>query len=70
MISKSFKEYINEKSNWETNLDILKKSKVIVDSYEPLMPEILRTLNNNDIEYTSWKDIDIIIYYLENYYGQ
>jgi hypothetical protein len=46
----------------------LKKANDILRRYinGPEWNEVLRYLNEEDVEYGNWTDIEILIYYLEN----
>jgi len=51
------------------DISILKYANSILKNYKdgPIWNDIIKTLNNEEIDYHFWSDIDILIYYLENY---
>ena len=67
---KKFGEHVNE-SNLDNTTEIkaLELAKGIMDSYQnsPAWVNIIRDLNNDDVEYSGWSDIDVLIYWLQNY---
>lgn len=51
------------------DIDILKKANSIIEYYQfgPAWVDIIKTLNEYDVDYDNMNDLEIIMYYLENY---
>lgn len=60
---------IKESIIHESNLNTLVQANTLLKQYKdgPMLNSIITRLNQDDVDYTNWTDLDIIIYYLENY---
>jgi hypothetical protein len=65
---KHVKKFENHNSLEGFDLDILKRANQIIRSYaDGNMSYIFNVLNEADVDYYGWNDIEVIIYYLENF---
>lgn len=62
---KKFGQYINE-SNGLSEKEIISEANNILKRYKssPMWNQVIIYLNNADIDYTSWNDLDMLSYYL------
>lgn len=55
-------DYMDEK------ISVLKSANSILKFYKdsPIWNDVIRFINEKDVDYCTWNDIDILIYYLSN----